>query len=29
MPAFGPERLSDEELEAIIRYIESLGEGGE
>jgi len=29
MPAFGPERLSDEELEAIIRYIESLGKGGE
>ncbi|MFQ6116938.1 MAG: c-type cytochrome [Candidatus Bipolaricaulia bacterium] len=29
MPSFGPERLSDDELEAIIRYLESLGEGGE
>lgn len=29
MPSFSLERLSDEELEAIIRYIESLGKGGD
>jgi len=28
MPAYSPERLSDEDLEQIIRYLESLGKGG-